>query len=101
MALWASGVTPGARALDEPLASPPLRSERSGVAGTVSGMSSIWGVVVEVVELVLVLSIFGMMASSLVFSLMFGKVVDDVLAMVWIGVSMLVVVLVLVLVAIG
>lgn len=56
---------------------------------------------VDVLELVLVFSMFGMMSSSLVLSLMFGKVVDDVLAMVWIGVSMLVVVLVLVLVAIG
>jgi len=64
-------------------------------------MSSIWGVVVEVVELVVVFSMFGMTASSLVFSLIFGKVVDDVLAMVWIGVSLVVVVLVLVLVAIG
>jgi hypothetical protein len=71
----------------------------SGVS--VSGVIGGFGAVVDVLELVLVFSMFGMMSSSLVLSLMFGKVVDDVLAMVWIGVSMLVVVLVLVLVAIG
>jgi hypothetical protein len=57
------------------------------------------GVVVDVLELVLVLSMFGMVVGSLVLSVFLSRVVDVVVATVWLGVSMVVVVLVLVLVA--
>jgi hypothetical protein len=100
IALWASGVTPGARAFDDPSARPPgSRGVSSGVI--VSGVIGASGVVVDVLELVLVLSMFGMVVGSLVLSVFFSRVVDVVVATVWLGVSMVVVVLVLVLVAIG
>jgi hypothetical protein len=100
IALWASGVTPGARAFDDPSARPPgSRGVFTGVI--VSGVIVASGVVVDVLELVLVLSMFGMVVGSLVLSVFLSRVVDVVVATVWLGVSMVVVVLVLVLVAIG
>ena len=59
-------------------------------------MSSIWGMLVDVVELVVVLSVLSVAIASLVLSVMFGRDVDDVLATVWIGASVVLVVVVLV-----
>ena len=93
-------MTPGASAFEAPSARPPLSPEVfAGVS--VSGVMIGVGVVVDVLELVLVVSMLGLAVASLVLSVMFGRDVDDVLATVWIGVSMVVVVVVLVLVSIG
>jgi hypothetical protein len=100
IALWASGVTPGASAFDDPSARPPR--SRDVLAGViVSGVIVSFGVVVDVLELVLVVSMMGAAVGSLVLSVFFGRDVDDVLATVWTGVSIVVVVVVLVLVATG
>jgi hypothetical protein len=51
---------------------------------------------VDVVELLVVLSVLSVAIASLVLSVMFGRDVDDVLATVWIGASVVLVVVVLV-----
>jgi hypothetical protein len=100
IALWASGVTPGASAFDAPSARPP--GSRGVFAGViVSGVIVASGVVVDVLELVLVLSMMGTVVGSLVLSVFFSRVVDVVVATVWMGISVVVVVVVLVLLAIG
>jgi hypothetical protein len=101
IALWASGVTPGASAFDAPGANPPGVSEPCGAAGTVSGVSSIWGTLVEVVELVVVLSVLAAASGSLAFSVMFGRDVEAATGTRWIGASVVLVVVVLVVVAAG
>ena len=66
------------------------------MAGTVSGVSSIWGMLVDVVELVVVAMVLSVAAASLVLSVTFGRDVEAATGTVWIGASVVLVVVVLV-----
>jgi hypothetical protein len=101
IALWASGVTPGARAFEDPSASWAGLWGACGGAGTVSSVGI--GMLVDVVELVLVVAGASVVLGALVLVLVFGGTdeLDDVVAIVAMGVSLAAAVVLVVSIAAG